>query len=119
MLELTIHAVRKNAKIVPAPNRAVAHTQIGLQCGNVDTEASSRNADQGEASQIQRDVIGSDGDPIRAADAGHIRRQIVRSWQADGERCGGDRHAGFNLIERLHGRRGRARRREVALGEAG
>ena len=72
----------------------------------------------GEAVEIERDVGGGDLDGVAGGD-GEIAGEIIGAVGGEGDGAGtaGDGSAGLDLVERLHGGRGRAGRREAALGE--
>ncbi len=113
--------------ILPAAYCAVPHGNIDLCARNINSILTSRHAQQGKAIEVECDIVRGYFNPVLATDAHEVRCQIIGAGLADDEQIariarrvrGVDDGARLDLVERLHHRRGRARRRETALGEGG
>ena len=84
----------------------------------VDARVGGAGSGDGEPVEVERDLAGTDGNRIAGADR-NVCGQIIRTCTADGIGRGRNCRARLNLRERLHGRRGHARRGETALGKPG
>ena len=120
MIQNDIVPVNFNAVAGPGADDAVAHHNIGAAIADEDAVLRAGKAQQGEAVQIQRDVIGIDVNRIAGTD-GDIVGQIIGSRPGNGDEAGGvgDGGARLDLVQRFHGGRGRAGRSECALRESG
>ena len=71
--------------------------------------------------RVNGDVVRIHSDPRVAAGAGggEVAGQVIRARRIDGIGQRGNRRARLDLVERLHRRRGRARRRKTSLSKDG
>lgn len=67
----------------PAADGAVAHGNVLNRVGKINGNIGARPALQGKAIQVKRDIVRGDLNPVLAAEAGDVIRQIIRAWLAD------------------------------------